>query len=103
MLFKFKIIGILHFLVDTLMLKCKIAGSAALGCGAPKRNMPEYRHPGKKCQLLECKTTGKRMIFSYFQSACFLMLFSVPAGMSLSGCLTVTKLNELSHYLHNHL
>jgi len=43
------------------------------------------------------------MIFSYFQSACFLMLFSVPAGMSLSGCLTVTKLNELSHYLHNHL
>jgi len=28
------------------------------------------------------------MIFSYFQPACFLMLFSVPAGMSLSGCLT---------------
>jgi len=30
-------------------------------------------------------------MLSYFQPACLRMLCSVPAGMSLSGCLTVTQ------------
>jgi hypothetical protein len=54
MLFKFKIIGILHFLVNTLMLKCKIAGSAALQCG----RVSQLPHWGAALPSEICRNTG---------------------------------------------